>query len=66
MNAKDQSKLCKAGYTILRKFDEPNPGIKHKTKDNPDSWRNFKVFKSKAERDREMNKLTSLSNCIED
>jgi hypothetical protein len=27
MNAKDQRKLCKAGYTILRRHDYPQPHI---------------------------------------
>ena len=30
MNAKDQRKLCKAGYTILRRHDYPQPHITFK------------------------------------
>ena len=37
MNAKDQRKLCKAGYTILRRHDYPQPHITFKSDINPDS-----------------------------
>lgn len=39
MNAKDQRKLCKAGYTILRRHDYPQPHITFKSDINPDSWK---------------------------
>ena len=39
MNAKDQKKLCEAGYLILRRSDYPQPHIKFKSDANPDSWK---------------------------
>lgn len=41
MNAKDQRKLCKAGYTILRRHDYPQPHITFKSDINPDSWKRY-------------------------
>lgn len=58
MNAKDQKKLCKAGYFILRRSDYPQPHIKFKS--NGDN------YPSKAERDRSMNLFLKADNIIED
>lgn len=66
MNAKDQRKLCKAGYTILRKCDMAAPSIKHKSTLNPDSWKKYGEYKSKAERDRRMAELLEDNKHIED
>lgn len=68
MNAKDQSKLAKAGYTIIRRQNEPEPHFKIKDSAGPDNWRKFKMeqFKSKAERDRYVNRLLTENNIIED
>lgn len=67
MNARDQRKLCKSGFTILRS-DERNgkPIIKCKDYDHPD-WVTFKSdFKSKAERDRYMKELLEKEIYVED
>lgn len=67
MNAKDQRKLCKAGYFILRRSDYPQPHIKFKSKANPDSWRKYgDNYLSKAERDRSMKLLLKDDKVIED
>lgn len=67
MNAKDQKKLCKAGYFILRRSDYPQPHIKFKSEANPDSWRKYKdYYLSKAERNRDMNLLLKDNKVIED
>ena len=60
MNAKDQRKLCKAGYTILRRHDYPQPHITFKSDINPDS------YPSKAERDRAMKRLLTDDKIVED
>lgn len=67
MNAKDQKKLCEAGYLILRRSDYPQPHIKFKIDANPDSWRRYgDNYPSKAERDRSMNRLLKDNKIIED
>jgi hypothetical protein len=68
MNAKDQSKLARSGYTIIRRQNEPEPHFKIKDSAGPDSWRKFKeaTFKSKAERDRYVRRLLTENNIIED
>lgn len=67
MNAKDQTKLAKAGYIIIRRQDEPEPHIKCKCKDNPDSWKKLpEKFTSKVDRDRLANRLLEQSLVIED
>ncbi|WP_303019597.1 hypothetical protein [Parabacteroides goldsteinii] len=67
MNAKDQKKLCEAGYLILRRSDYPQPHIKFKSDANPDSWRRYgDNYPSKAERDRSMNRLLKDNKIIED
>lgn len=67
MNAKDQKKLCKAGYVILRRGDHPQPHIKFKSDVNPDSWKKYGVnYPSKARRDMSMNLLLKDDKVIED
>lgn len=67
MNARDQMKLCKAGYTILRRSDYPAPHIKFKSEVNPDSWRKYgNNYPTKAERDRSMKHLLTDEKIIED
>lgn len=67
MNAKDQAKLAKAGYVIIRRQDAPEPHIKYKSSNNPDSWKKLpEKFKSKAERDRHANRLLEQTLIIED
>ena len=67
MNAKDQRKLCKAGYTILRRHDYPQPHITFKSDINPDSWKRYgDNYPSKAERDRAMKRLLTDDKIVED
>ena len=55
MNAKDQRKLCKAGY------------ITFKSDINPDSWKRYgDNYPSKAERDRAMKRLLTDDKIVED
>ena len=66
MNAKDQRKLCKAGYTILRRHDYPQPHITFKSDINPDSWKRYgDNYPSKAERDRAMKRLLTDDKTVE-
>ncbi len=67
MNATDQTKLCKAGYTILRRYNYPEVGLKFKSDVNPHHWRNFtEKFQSKAARDRFAKTLLMDKKIIED
>lgn len=67
MNATDQAKLCKAGYTILRRMDYPSPCIKFKSEANPHNWKKYgDYYPSKAERDRSMKRLLQSNDIIED
>lgn len=68
MNASDQRKLCEQGFTIIRRQDTPEPHLKYKSKDNPDSWKKYptKEFISKAERDRFAKQLLTQKTIIED
>lgn len=67
MNAKNQRKLCLAGYSIIRRQDEPAPHIKYKSCENPDSWKKFNErYSSKAERDRRVSKILLDDKTIED
>ena len=67
MNASDQAKLAKAGYTIIRRQDSVLPLIKFKSSANPYSWHILKeTFKSKAERDRYAKRLLTQDDIIED
>ncbi|NDW10470.1 hypothetical protein [Dysgonomonas sp. 520] len=66
MNARDQSKLCVAGWVIYRKEDSVKPIIKFKSKSNPDSWKKFEEYPSKAQRDRSLNMLLKAKNAVED
>ena len=66
MNTKDQIKLLKAGYLILRKDDTPTIRIKVK-KYNTNEWQTFeKDFKTKAMRDRRMQELLQSDTTLED
>lgn len=66
MNAEDQAKLAKAGYTIIQRQDEPEPHIKYKNKENPDSWKRLpEKFTSKDTRDRYANDLLEQKLVIE-
>lgn len=68
MNARDQEKVCHAGFWIIRAGERNGkPIIKAKKLDNPDSWVTIRSdFKSKAERDRYMKELLEYDFYIED
>lgn len=66
MDAQSQLKVIKAGFTIIRKRDEPSPGIKFKGIGTHE-WKLFpEKFKSKAERDRKFNRLLEQQLFIQD
>lgn len=66
MNLRDQKKLFKAGFVLVRPDDQPSPRIK--IKDGKSSeWRTLnKPFPTKADRDRELNQLLTLDTVIQD
>lgn len=65
MNLRDQSKVIKAGFILVRSDDQPSPRIK--VKDGKSSeWRTLKSFPTKAARDRELNQLLELDTVIQD
>lgn len=66
MNLRDQKKVIKAGFIIVRSDDQPSPRIK--VKDGKSSeWRTLgKPFPTKAARDRELNQLLKLATVIQD
>lgn len=66
MNQTDQKKIIDAGFTILRRQDNPKPIIKIKTSLNPYSWLKGESFETKAARDRAMNELLKRDKCVED
>lgn len=67
MNARDQEKICKAGFVIIRSDDTFKPSIKFKNEFHPKSWKKLrKDFKSKKERDECMENLLLLNDYIED
>lgn len=65
MDQASQSKVIKAGFTILRTDDQPSPRIKIKDKDHPE-WATLRKFETKAARDREFKSLLQLSTVIND
>lgn len=65
MNLRDQNKVIKAGFILVRSDDQPTPRIK--IKDGKSSeWRSLKSFPTKAARDRELNQLLGLDTVIMD
>lgn len=65
MNLRDQNKVIKAGFILVRSDDQPTPRIK--IKDGKSSeWRSLKSFPTKAARDRELNQLLELDTVIMD
>ncbi len=74
MNAKDQIKVCAAGFTILRSEvrsamtgPEKSFFIKHKTPEKPDAWHTFeKDFASEAAMNRRMTELLKDKMFIQD
>jgi len=65
MNQKDQLKVLKAGFTIIRK-EESALKIKYKC-DDDHNWKTLSSgYASKAAMQREMDQLLKSSNIIED
>lgn len=66
MNLRDQEKLFKAGFVLVRPDDQPSPRIK--IKDGKSSeWRTLnKPFPTKAARDWELAQLLTLDTVIQD
>ena len=65
MNINDQNKLKKAGFTIVRKDDYPEPRIKISTGTNG-GWKTFEKYRTKAERDRAFAALSESDKFISD
>jgi len=65
MDLNSQNKVLKAGFTIIRKDDQPQPRIKCKQFEFSE-WRTLEKFDTKAARDRRFKDLLHDSNIIED
>lgn len=65
MTAKDQSKLIRAGFTIIRK-DEVNLTLKAKVVGQSEWHTLYKGFKSKAAMQREVDHLLTFEKFVED
>jgi hypothetical protein len=65
MDEQSRKKVIKAGFSIIRKADEPSIRIKIRDGKSP-YWRTQDTFKTKAERDRWFNEMLNLSNVIQD
>ncbi|KAA6346412.1 hypothetical protein EZS27_006062 [termite gut metagenome] len=65
MNAKDQQKVIRAGFILVRPDDLPSPRIKIKDGKSHE-WRTMKKFETKAARNREMEKLLGFELVIQD
>lgn len=58
-------KLMKAGYTFIRKDDQPSPRIKYR-KEGSGDWKTLEKFGTKAARDRRVTELLAYSTVIMD
>lgn len=65
MDATSQKKVVAAGFTIIRKDDQPKIRIKFKDKDFND-WCTWQNFETKAARDREYKRLLNFEMWIAD
>lgn len=65
MRIDDQNKLIKAGFSIIRKDDNPTPRIKMCTGTNG-GWKTLQKFGTKAERDSEFARLLNHEKTITD
>lgn len=65
MGIGNQNKLVNAGFQIIRKDDYPSPRIKFCTGRNG-SWKTYKKFETKAERDRAFALLLKDEKIISD
>ncbi len=64
MEQKSELKVMKAGFTIIRKDDQPS--IRIKFKDNgSQNWTALEKFETKAARDRRFNQLMESAFIIE-
>lgn len=65
MDLNSQNKVLKAGFTLIRKDDQPQPRIKYK-QFGFSEWRTFEKFDTKAARDHRFKDLLHNSTIIED
>ncbi len=65
MNLDSHNKVTKAGFTIIRRDDVPQPRIKYKQFGVRD-WKTLEKFDTKAARDRRFKELLRNSTIIED
>lgn len=65
MNLKDQNKLIKAGFMLVRPDDQPSPRIKIKDGKSTE-WRTLSNFPSKAARDKKLKELLEIDKVIQD
>ncbi|KAA6315748.1 hypothetical protein EZS27_033841 [termite gut metagenome] len=65
MNARDQQKVIRAGFILIRPDDLPSPRIKVKDGKSCE-WRTMTKFETKAARDREMKRLLELELIVQD
>lgn len=63
MSITDQQKLIKAGFTIIRKQDDPTPRIKAST---GSGWAVLQTYKTKKERDKAFSNLLKDEMIITD
>lgn len=64
MTARDRTKLCAAGYLIIRADNQPSPRIKKFVHDS--TWVTIESFPTKAARDRTMTTMLMQAYIIED
>jgi hypothetical protein len=64
MNAKDQYKVIKAGFTIVRTMGD-DPIINYKDKNNHE-WKHYNSYPNKSQRDKALKKLLEDQFFIED
>lgn len=64
MTARDRTKLCAAGYLIIRADNQPSPRIKKFVRDS--TWVTIESFHTKAARDRAMTTMLKQPHIIED
>jgi hypothetical protein len=64
MTARDQQKLIREGFILIRSENNPSPRIKMKFGSSSE-WRTMKKFETKAARDREMKMLLIMYLVIE-
>lgn len=64
MDGNSAEKLLRAGFTIIRKDDQPTPRIK--VRSGHQSWSTLDKFETKAARDKRYKELLELNHVIQD